>query len=95
MPLSLIFFFSIFVGHIRDLNAHAVIFTYPSYCSGTPLQVGITVMGSNMAVENQGRTMVVKRNGVALTSGSTYIPGESLTVTVSSFTLEAVFQATG
>ncbi len=95
MFLTLIFLLFILLCFIRDLNAHAVIFTYPSYCSGTRLEAGVTVMGSNMVAESQGRTMIIKRNGVTIPSGSIYVPGESLTVSVSSFTLEAVFQATG
>jgi hypothetical protein len=44
--------------------------------------VGNSMMGTPMvAASNQ---MVVKRNGVALTTGSSYVSGETLTVTINS-----------
>ena len=66
-----------------------------SKCNKYDLKVGSTIMGNKAIADTQGRTMIVARNGVPLSSGAAYIAGETLTVYVSSFSLEAIYQATG
>lgn len=52
-------------------------------------------MNSNTVADKLGRKIRIFRKGIILASGSNYIPGETLNVTVSSFSLEIVLQALG
>ena len=85
----------------KQVSGHA---TY--LLSGTPctdstagtLAVGKNFMGSN-AQKDTSRVVQVFRNGAAVTTGSNYVGGEVLSVTVSGFTtslnFEVVLQAQG
>ena len=70
-------------------NGHAS-YMSSSYCS-TQLTAGTKIMGSSVKTSTT-RTVSVLRNGVALASGANYVPGESLTVTISSASNEFVYQ---
>lgn len=59
-------------------------------CS-TPLATSSTIMGSKCALSSS-RTVQVKRGSTVITSGSSYIPGESLTILLSSTSGEYVFE---
>ena len=77
---------------------HAVYMTYSSYCSLTPLAVGQTIMNAKAVSDKTARKIVVRRNGVGISSGSYYIGGETLTVSVATFSLsafEVVIEAKG
>ena len=92
------FCYSLFQTHV---SGHSVFLTYPTYCtgsSGTVLGVGQTIMNANSVNDPQGRTIVVQRNGVNLASGAYYVAGETLNVTVSTYSklnFEIVMQAKG
>lgn len=58
------------------------------------LAVGESVMNGKMKADTS-RTITVFRNGVPLTSGANYSPGETLTVGVSAFSFELVIEARG
>lgn len=88
----LIFYFAFILLSVK-VSSHGIYMTQSDYCSRT-LQVGTTIMNNNVALST-GRTMVVSRGGTALSSGDVYVPGESLTVTISTFTLDMVFEARG
>lgn len=78
------------------LNGHSIYMTYKgSYCDTTPLTLGTTIMSSTIVPDTLGRTISVSRNGVKLNSGSYFIPGETLVVTVTPFSLEVVLEARG
>jgi len=78
------------------LNGHAIYMTYQgSYCDTTPLTLGTTVMSATIVPDTLGRTITVSRNGIKLVSGSTFVPGEILVVTITPFSLEVVLEARG
>ena len=66
-----------------------------SKCNNYDLKVGSTIMGNKAIADTQGRTMIVTRNGLPLSSGAAFVAGETLTVYVSSFSKEAIYQTTG
>lgn len=61
-----------------------------SYCS-TPITVGTYIMGYS-ASSSSSYSVSVKRGAVALSSGSSYIPGETLSISFSSSPSEYVIQ---
>lgn len=58
------------------------------------LTPGTIIMGNPIA-ESTARSLTVSRNGVALTSGDTYVYGETLTVDLTSTNGEYLLQALG
>ena len=70
-------------------------------CESTPLTLGyspVMTQGGKVVAETSGKTITVKRNGISLSSGSNFVPGETLTIGVSSFsssTGSLVFEAHG
>ena len=73
-------------------------YPYKLQC-GRPMQVGSVIMGSPAKPYNI-RSVLVSRDGVPLTSGSQYTPGETLTVQVSTISsstglFKFMFQADG
>ena len=69
-----------------------------SYCTGRTIDLQSSIMGSPVISDNLGRTIVVQRGGTggpSLTSSSFYSPGESLTISLSQFSYDVVYQATG
>ena len=63
------------------------------YCT-VPMTAGTTIMG-RAAVSSTDRTVVVTRNGVALSSGDSYVYGETLVATLSSTAPQYVIEVTG
>ena len=58
-------------------------------CANAQLKLGynpIMASGGTVVADTSGKTITVKRNGVALSSGSNFVPGETLTVGVTAFT---------
>ena len=84
---------------IESLNGHSIRLTQPRYCTNVPgktLAVGSIIMNQPAIAEPAGgRTMIISRNGITLSSGSFYVPGEQLQVTVSTFSLDVAIQASG
>lgn len=68
-------------------------------CSSTPLKLGyypIMAQGGTVMADTTGKTIAVTRNGVSLSSGSNYIPGETLTIGMNPFTSASlIFEAHG
>lgn len=53
-------------------------------------------MGATAIAVDQGRYVIATRsNGDNVLSSSTYVPGETLTITPSAFTVDILMQATG
>jgi len=52
-------------------------------------------MSATIVPDTLGRTITVSRNGIKLVSGSTFVPGEILVVTITPFSLEVVLEARG
>ena len=69
---------------------YAFYFASDAYCSVT-LAVGQTIMGATVQSGNT-RSVVVKRNGVTLSSGAFYTAGETLSVSISSTDVEYAIQ---
>ena len=80
-------------------SGHALYMLQSPYCDSYALSTSQSIMGSKMKQDTSGRTIIAKRNNAPLASGSTYVGGETLTVTVSTFQVsinfEVVFQAQG
>ena len=79
----------IYSCYFIDVHGHAS-YMSSSYCN-TKLTVGTNIMGSSVKTSTL-RTVSVLRNNVVVPSGSTYVPGESLKVTISSASNEWVYQ---
>eukprot|EP01038_Epipyxis_sp_PR26KG_P004332 gene4332-6133_t len=75
---------------VLPADGHATLMT-SSYCSRS-LSAGTTIM-SKSAVISTTRTLVIKRGSTTLTSGASYVAGESLTVSISSTSGEYLFEA--
>jgi hypothetical protein len=78
---------------LHHVQGYASYMTQSSYCSRA-LTVGTTIMG-RAAVSSTSRTISVTRNGSPLTSGASYVYGETLVATLSSTSSEYVMQVSG
>lgn len=83
------------LGIIPSINSHAIYMLNELPCASKPLRVGENIMDQNSVADSLGRRIQIFRNTAMLSSGSNYIPGETLEVTVSSFSLGIVIQALG
>lgn len=81
-----------FSSLLDPVVSHADFMT-SSYCS-TPLTPGTVIMGRS-AVSSTGRSVIVKRGSTVLTSGASYVYGETLTVSLSSTSGEYNLQTSG
>ena len=91
-------FWVFLVGIIHHLLIFPSVRGYAAFMLGknceTKLAVGESIMNGKM-ISDSTRTITVFRNGMPLVSGSSYSPGETLTVGVSPFSFELVIEARG
>ena len=87
--LILLISLSIFFWRVSSHGRYMV----QNQCSRA-LAAGVTIMG-NSVIEDSQRSMIISRGENALTSEDSYVPGETLTVSISSFTYDIVFEVRG
>ena len=75
------FVISSFIVYIMELT-NAYPSKYGSNCANPPITTGLIIMGASATSAPLGVKMSVTRNGTALISGASYVPGENLDVTV-------------
>lgn len=87
---------------VYRVSGHAYYMLNSPDCSDTPLTLGYSpIMGparGKVLEDTSGKTITVRRNGVSLSSGSNFAPGETLTIGINLFTSstgELVLEARG
>jgi hypothetical protein len=78
---------------INIIHGHSSFMTQNSYCN-LPLTVGTTIIRAPTVI-SFSRTLIVSRGTTVLTSGASYVAGESLTVSLTSTSNEYIFETSG